>query len=67
MEVDYIGKPLLVVETSAMHLDHLDSAVEAFCLTITYFQNNSVQYSSQMILDCSRHFLDWLQAAAHCL
>ncbi len=52
---DCIGKPLLVAETSATHLDHLDSAAGTSCRTITYFQNNSVQYFSQMILD-------WLQA-----
>lgn len=66
MKVDSIGKSLLVTETSAAYLDRLDSAINAFCRTIAYLQDNCIQYSPQVLLDGLGDVLDRFQATAYC-
>ncbi len=51
MEVNGIGKPLFIAEASAANLDHFNSAIEAFCRTVTDLQHNRIQYAPQMFFD----------------
>ncbi len=43
MEVNGIGKPLFIAEASAANLDHFNSAIEAFCRTVTDLQHNRIR------------------------
>ena len=45
MEINSVCKALLVSETSAAILDHLDLAVEPFCRAVADFQYDRIQYA----------------------
>ena len=51
VEVNGVGKALLVAEAMAPNLDRLDAAVDAFSRSIADLQNDSIQDTPQVLLD----------------
>ena len=63
VEVNGIGKPLFVAESSAAHLDGLDPAVDAFSRTIAHLQKDRIQDAPEVILDGLGRGLDRFEPA----
>ena len=64
MEVDVGNEPLPVPVTPALHLDHLDPAVETFGRTVADLQYNGIDDPPQMLPDHAGNFLHRFQTAS---
>lgn len=62
MEVDGIGKPLLIPESPALDLDGFDAAVDALGWAVGDAMNNGIDNAPKMALDHASHLLDGFQA-----
>ena len=65
IEVNRIGKPLFVSESSCANFDHLDPAVHAFRWAITDTENDGIYDAPQMILNGLGRFFHGSKSASH--
>ena len=65
MEVDVGNEPLPVSITPALHLDHLDPAVETLGGTVADLQDNRIDDAPQMFPDHPGGFLHRFKTTTH--